>query len=199
MECVTSFAYGEIWNGRYRRKHRRRWLDVIRGNIDILRADRRHFPALRMVELASFETLRAAGAVTGAPAASSDEELQQYLDAGILYAAFDEKNIPVGYGGGCVTEGYLHIGEVDVHPRWQRRGIGRRLMQALLAEGRNRKLTGATLTTDRFAPFNAPFYSSLGFQAVERQACSPRLRAILQAEEAKGLDPLRRVAMVLVF
>ncbi len=163
------------------------------------RANRDHFAALRTIELASFETLRAADAVSGEAAPSSDGELQQYLNAGFLFAAFDEQAIPVGYGGGYIADSYLHIGEIDVHPGWQRRGIGRQIMKALLDEGRARKLQGATLTTDRLAPFNAPFYTSLGFHIVEGDACPERLRAILSTEKAKGLDPLRRVAMMLVF
>ncbi|MGV1823220.1 GNAT family N-acetyltransferase [Agrobacterium vitis] len=162
-------------------------------------ATTRHFCNLRNVELGSFETLRAAGAVTGDPAASTDEELQVYLDAGLLLAAFDGTESPVGYAGGYISEGWLHIGEVDVHPEWQRQGIGRRLINALLNEGRRRHLMGSTLTTDRFAPFNAPFYSSLGFQAIEADACPVRIKDILSAEVAKGLNPLRRVAMMLVF
>ncbi|WP_244563912.1 GNAT family N-acetyltransferase [Ensifer aridi] len=167
--------------------------------IRIGKASRDHFSALRKIEWASFETLRAAGAVAGEATASSHDELLQYLNAGFLFAAFDSQEIPVGYGGGHVTEGWLHIDEVDVHPNWQRKGIGRQIMAALLDAGRSTKLIGASLTTDRFAPFNAPFYTSLGFQAVEGDACPERLRAILAKEEAKGLDPRRRVAMTLVF
>ncbi|MGV2128561.1 GNAT family N-acetyltransferase [Agrobacterium vitis] len=169
------------------------------STIHIGPATAHHFCSLRKVELASFETLRAAGAVTGDPVASSDEELQVYLDAGLLLAAFDGTESPVGYAGGYISEGWLHIGEVDVHPEWQRRGIGRHLINALLTEGRARHFLGSTLTTDRFAPFNAPFYSSLGFHAVEGDACPMRLKEILAAEVAKGLNPLRRVAMMLMF
>ncbi|TCU28943.1 putative N-acetyltransferase YhbS [Rhizobium azibense] len=165
----------------------------------IKQASRDHFCALRTIELASFETLRDAHAVSGEPSASSDEELQQYLDHGFLYAVFDENGVPVGYGGAYVTEGWLHIGEIDVHPSWQQKGLGRRLMETLLSEGRSRQLGGATLTTDRFAPFNAPFYTSLGFQLIARDKCSPRLRSVLRSEVEKGADPLRRVAMVLMF
>lgn len=152
-----------------------------------------------MIEQASFETLRAADAVTGEATVSGDEELQQYLSDSLLFAAFDERDIPVGYGGGYIAENLLHIGEVDVHPTWQRKGIGRKIVSALLEEGRARKLKGSTLTTDRFAPFNAPFYSSLGFHVVEGDECPQRLRLILALEQAKGLDPRRRVAMQLFF
>jgi len=157
------------------------------------------FPSLRAVELASFETLRSAAAVSGAPSASTDEELQLYLDHDLLYAGCNPAGAIVGYCGGYVTEDLLHIGEMDVHPDWQRKGFGRELLTTLIDEGRTRRLKGATLTTDRFAPFNAPFYTSMGFQLVEKEACSPRLKKILEAEVAKGLDPLRRVGMVLMF
>ncbi|CAG9168009.1 GNAT family N-acetyltransferase [Cupriavidus respiraculi] len=168
-------------------------------NVRIEPATAEHFPALQAIELAAFDTLRAAGAVSGEASASSDEELQRYLDAGFLLAAYDAGGEPVGFGGGYVAEQWLHIGEVDVHPDWQRRGIGRRLMEALLDIGRARSLKGATLTTDRHAPFNAPFYATLGFDPVEPDACPARLKTILSAEEQKGLEPLRRVAMMCVF
>jgi GNAT superfamily N-acetyltransferase len=165
--------------------------------ISIRRGTKDDFAALRAIELASFETLRAAGAVSGDPAASTDEELQRYLDHALLYAACDAAGAPVGYAGASVEDGALHIGEMDVHPRWQKKGLGRRLMLTLLDEGRRRKLAEATLTTDRFAPFNAPFYASLGFRLLERRDCAPRLQAILASEADKGLDPDRRVAMAL--
>lgn len=165
----------------------------------IRQATRDDFDTLRSIELASFETLRATGAVSGEPEASSDAELQHYLDHALLYAACDQDNVPVGYAGAYVAEGCLHIGEMDVHPDFQRKGLGRRLMETLLAEGRLRKLAAATLTTDRLAPFNAPFYASLGFRLLEKEECSPRLRAILDSEAEKGLDPLRRIGMVLPF
>ncbi|MBB3590550.1 GNAT superfamily N-acetyltransferase [Rhizobium sp. BK529] len=165
----------------------------------IRQATRDDFDALRSIELASFETLRAAGAVSGEPEASSDEELQHYLEHALLYAACDHSDLPVGYAGAYVAEKSLHIGEMDVHPDFQKKGLGRRLMETLLAEGRSRKLAEATLTTDRFAPFNAPFYVSLGFRLLEKDECSPRLQAILTSEAEKGLDPFRRIGMVLSF
>ncbi len=155
--------------------------------------------ALRSIELASFETLRKSGAISGKPSASDDEALQRYLDHGLLYLASDENDAASGWCGGYVAENFLHISEIDVHPDSQRRGIGRFLLSALIDEGRARKLDGATLTTDRFAPFNAPFYERLGFAILGEERISPRLCKILEAELAIGLDPTRRVAMALMF
>lgn len=165
----------------------------------IEKAARRHFPALRAIELASFETLRDAGTVSGEASASSDDELAQYLNCGCLYAAFDGSATPVGYVGGHILAGRLHVAEMDVHPDWQKRGIGRLLMTAVIGEGRARHLLGASLTTDRLARFNAPFYASLGFRIIEGTACPAHLAAILASEAEKGFDPLRRVAMMMEF
>ncbi|KPF41085.1 GNAT family N-acetyltransferase [Rhizobium sp. AAP43] len=157
------------------------------------------FGDLRRVEFASFETLREAGAVSGDAMASTDVELQHYLDHDFLLAACDSDGKVIGYCGGTVEENHLHIGEMDVHPTWQRKGIGRRLITTMIEDARTRGLKGATLTTDRYAPFNARFYESLGFRIVQGDTLSPRLHKVLEAEAEKGLDPCRRVAMMLVF
>ncbi len=168
-------------------------------HINIKQATQKDFSALQSIELAAFETLSVAGAVSGVPTASSNEMLQTYCDEALLYAAFDLKGNPVGFAGAYVDEGWLHIAEIDVHPDFQSKGIGRQLMLTLLGEARTRQLHGATLTTDRLVPFNAPFYASLGFQIVELNKCPERLKNILCAEKAIGLDLPRRVAMIKVF
>ena len=158
-----------------------------------------HLAALRAIELASFETLRGAGAVEGLPQATSLEDFSRLCREGLLLAAFTMKDMPVGFAGGYVIDDWLHIAEADVHPDWQQQGIGRRLINALLSEGKARHLKGASLTTDRYAPFNAPFYASLGFAILEGNTIAPRLQALLAAEMAAGLDPKRRIAMQLVY
>lgn len=163
--------------------------------IRIRAAGPEHFPALRRIELAAFETLRGADAVQGPPVASSDEALDAYRGDNLLLAAFTAERRPVGFGGGRVIADALHICEMDVDPLWQRRGIGRRILAALLEAGRKRNLARATLTTDRWAPFNAPFYASLGFHPVEGRDCPRWLADLLREEVAQGLDGRRRLAM----
>ncbi|MFL9501255.1 GNAT family N-acetyltransferase [Rhodopseudomonas palustris] len=157
------------------------------------------FDALRAIELAAFETLRAAGAVSGVASASSDQQLQRYLDQGLLEVACDHSGDAIGFCGGYIAEHLLHIGEMDVHPNWQRQGVGRALLTAAIDKARAQRLDGATLTTDRFAPFNAPFYATMGFRALAGDELPARLRGILTEEAKIGLDPARRVAMMLQF
>ena len=162
-------------------------------------ATRSDFPALQDIELSAFETLRQAGGVSGEAVASTYEQLQEYLDEGFLFAAFDEGGRAVGYAGACVIEGDVYVGEVDVHTDFQRKGIGRALMCHMLDEVRARGFGRTSLTTDRFAQFNAPFYASLGFEIVDGADRPQYLTDIIDCQVKKGLDPKRRVAMILRF
>ncbi|MCO6186652.1 GNAT family N-acetyltransferase [Rhizobium sp. L1K21] len=163
--------------------------------IAIRPAGREHFKDIQNVELAAFETLRAAGAVFGSPMASSDAELERCFNDGFLLGAFTHAERLIGYASAYIVENEIYVAELDVHPDFQRQGIGRRLMMALLSEAATRGFVSATLTTDRLAPFNMPFYAALGFKVVEPAVCPAYLLAILNRQIAAGLDPARRVAM----
>ncbi|WP_123427676.1 GNAT family N-acetyltransferase [Lelliottia amnigena] len=157
------------------------------------------FDRLRAIELAAFETLRNAGAVTDEAGACSLEELSDFWRNGLLLTACTSNSVPVGFVAANVEESWLHIAEMDVHPAWQRHGIGRRLMQAILNIGQQRGLTGATLTTDKMAAFNARFYATLGFEIVEGLARPPHLVSLIAEELATGFNPARRAAMCKTF
>lgn len=155
------------------------------------------FDRVKAIEIDAFETLRQAGGVSGEADCSSDDELQHYFDSGVFLIAADADDQAIGYVGATVIDDSLYVAEIDVARDWQRQGVGRALMLAVLRESRARGLAGATLTTDRLAPFNAPFYASLGFRLLEDAELSGHLRAMLAKEHAAGLDPVRRVAMIL--
>ncbi|EIC82137.1 hypothetical protein SPM24T3_23377 [Serratia sp. M24T3] len=161
--------------------------------------DPEHFDKLRAIELAAFETLRNAGAVTGEAGASSLEELSNFSRNGLLLTAYTSDSVPVGFVAGKVEGTWLHIAEIDVHPQWQRNGIGRLLMERVLLTGQQRGLAGATLTTDKMVAFNARFYGKLGFNIVESHAQPPHLVSLIAEEISKGFIPARRVAMWLTF
>lgn len=154
-----------------------------------------HFEELRAIELAAFETLRNAGAVTGQAAAGSLAEFTHFYRHGLLLAAFTPNKVPVGFVAGTFEERWLHIAEVDVHPDWQRKGVGRLLMKTILSAGQALDLRGATLTTDIAAAFNARFYATLGFDIADAHSQPPHLARRLADEIAGGFDPGRRTAM----
>ncbi len=91
--------------------------------------------------------------------------------------------------GVMITEvigGDLHLLELSVHEDFQRRGLGRALVQSALALAKQKGCSSATLTTFADVSFNAPFYEGLGFEILANP--SPRLVAILRTEALHGLS-----------
>ncbi|CAK9782727.1 acyl-CoA N-acyltransferase [Cutaneotrichosporon oleaginosum] len=75
-----------------------------------------------------------------------------------------------------------HIEALAVHPAHGRRGVGRALVCAAIAEARRRGYRRITLRTYADVPWNAPFYASCGFEEVTEPgafyaACEERERA----------------------
>jgi GNAT superfamily N-acetyltransferase len=90
----------------------------------------------------------------------------------------------------------LHIWEMNVHPRFGRRGIGAGLVRAAQIDARNTGFRALTLTTFRDLPWNAPFYGRLGFEEVTALDAHPRLAGELANEVDDGLPADRRCAMI---
>jgi putative acetyltransferase len=152
-------------------------------------------PLLSAIELAAARLL-----VDHAPArvlaeTTSDEILENASRHGRLWVARAD-DIPVGFAHVELLEPEVaHLAEVDVHPLHGRRGLGRRLVQAVCAWAAAGGYRSVTLTTFRDVPWNMPFYARLGFDVIVRAELSPALRSVIEDETRRGLDPTRRVAM----
>ncbi len=90
----------------------------------------------------------------------------------------------------------LHIWEMDVDPRFMRRGIGSGLVRAAMIDARNTGFRALTLTTFRDLAWNGPFYARLGFDEVTALDAHPRLAGELANEIDDGLPADRRCAMI---
>lgn len=102
---------------------------------------------------------------------------------------------PVGFAIARPLDGAAYLCELDVHPDHGRRGLGRRLIDAVAAWGRATGATGVTLVTFRDIPWNGPYYARLGFHVLADDDLTPGLRAIRQAEVGGGLPGEDRVCM----
>ena len=87
--------------------------------------------------------------------------------------------------------------ELDVDPAYGRRGLGRRLVEAVRDAARERGHRRLVLTTFRDVAWNAPFYLRLGFTVVAVGELDPGLQALRRKDEEAGLDLARRVVMTL--
>jgi GNAT superfamily N-acetyltransferase len=154
-------------------------------------------PRLTEIELDAFATLAEALGISDAAQALPHDILRKALEAGLLIVAADANGYPVGFLAAEEIQDTLYVTELDVSRDWQRKGVGRRLMSQAVEMTRTRRLSALTLTTDRHVPFNAPFYQSIGFKTVDGDAMPPFLRAKIDDEVSNGMDPERRVAMML--
>lgn len=160
----------------------------------------RHASADDIVLLPSIE--RAAGEAfrqLGMDAVADDEpasldDLRHCQQAGRLFVADDEGRV-VAYLMLEVTDRSAHIEQVTVHPDAAHRRIGSALIDAAERWAGEHGLTRLTLTTFQHVPWNAPYYASLGFDPIPESEQTPELRAIHDAETARGLDAWTRIAM----
>jgi GNAT superfamily N-acetyltransferase len=101
----------------------------------------------------------------------------------------------VGFAQLEMVGGQPHLEEMDVHPAHARRGLGGRLVETVKEWARDAGHTALTLTTFRDVPWNAPFYARCGFRILAPHEIPPALRAVVEEEAGRGLDPATRVVM----
>lgn len=116
------------------------------------------------------------------------------LAEGLLWVAEDAGQV-IGFAACQMYLDALHLWELAVRHDRQGRGAGKALMQAVIAEGRERDAGAVTLSTFRDLPWNGPFYASLGFRPLGPDGLNGRLTAILMRERRLGLDVDARCAM----
>ena len=106
-----------------------------------------------------------------------------------------EGDTVVGFALAKRLEGSFHLQGMDVVPEHGRRGLGRRLVEAVVDAGRERGHDRITLTTFRDIPWNAPFYARLDFEELALDDFTPEIRALVAKELEAGLLPDLRCVM----
>ena len=102
---------------------------------------------------------------------------------------------PVGFALADTVDGAAYLAEIDVHPEHARRGLGTRLVHTVAEWAAAQRLACVQLVTFRHLPWNAPFYSRLGFVALSDADLGPGLRRFIAEEGSAGIDTSKRVAM----
>jgi ribosomal protein S18 acetylase RimI-like enzyme len=109
------------------------------------------------------------------------------------WVAVDDVGSVIGFAIGWTVDGDGHLDELAVTPEHGRRGIGRALVDRVIAWSDAQRLPSVTLTTFRDVPWNAPFYEKLGFRILT--TLTPALHALVDQQATWGLDPSLRVVM----
>jgi GNAT superfamily N-acetyltransferase len=119
-------------------------------------------------------------------------DLERAMESGLLLVA-TSPCLVVGFAMAQEQDGFLHLAVMAVHPDHGNRGVGRKLVLAMIDEAARRKHRGVTLTTFADLPWNGPFYRKTGFRMLSDSELSPALRNLLAQEERLGM--VNRVAM----
>ncbi|KAB2370765.1 GNAT family N-acetyltransferase [Actinomadura montaniterrae] len=97
---------------------------------------------------------------------------------------------PVGFAAVEEVDGATHLEQISVHADLVGRGIGARLLRAVLDGAARRGSPGVSLLTFRDVPWNGPWYARHGFAELPEDRWGPGIRAYWDAEIAAGLHEL---------
>jgi GNAT superfamily N-acetyltransferase len=114
-----------------------------------------------------------------------------------VWVVVDRQDHPIAFAIVHLLDESVHLHELDVHPRYARQGLGRRLIAVVADWARDRGATALTLTTFGDVPWNGPYYARLGFRTLDVATLNPALRAVRQAEADAGLPMAQRICMQL--
>lgn len=122
------------------------------------------------------------------------EEAERAIEAGQVTVA-EVDGIVVGWALVERHGSTANLGQLCVHPRAGRRGIGTALVDAVVAAARAAGAATMTLDTQADVPWNAPWYERLGFEAVDPTAWTDSMRRTAEQQAELGLDWSTRVFM----
>jgi GNAT superfamily N-acetyltransferase len=124
-------------------------------------------------------------------------EVVRFSAEGLVAVAEHVRDGIVGFVVVRPLGGAAHVQEIDVHPDHGRQGLGRALLDRALDWARESGYRETTLSTFRDVPWNAPFYTRVGFRVIAPADASPELCALRENEAADQLPIDRRVLMTI--
>jgi GNAT superfamily N-acetyltransferase len=123
-----------------------------------------------------------------------DEVYADWFNRGVILVAEREGDLV----GIAIAEEIDHQGFyalLCVHPAHAKRGLGRRLTEAVKAWCASRGHTSLTMTTFPDVAWNAPMFERIGFRIMDESELTPGLLDIRREEFENGLNPDEHVFM----
>jgi GNAT superfamily N-acetyltransferase len=121
--------------------------------------------------------------------------VQQQFRSGRVWVAVDLHEVVVGYAIAREVDETLYLQQIDVRPEHGHRGIGSALVNTVCLWARQQGYKIVSLSTFRDVPWNAPFYSSLGFHPVDEAALTNGFQQLRLKEVEAGLPIADRIIM----
>jgi ribosomal protein S18 acetylase RimI-like enzyme len=119
----------------------------------------------------------------------------QQFQAGRVWVAANDRDTPVGYAIAQEIDGNAYLQQIDVHPAYGRRGIGRKLIERVCVWAQHQNYHKVFLSTFRNIEWNAPFYAKIGFQILAEVELTSGFQQIRRKEAEAGLPIDQRVIM----
>ncbi|TDC69246.1 N-acetyltransferase [Actinomadura sp. GC306] len=113
-------------------------------------------------------------------------ELMSGGDAEIIVAG----EPPVGFAVVEEVDGAAHLAQISVRDDLTGKGIGARLLDAVMARAAAAGAPEVTLLTFKDVPWNGPWYAKHGFEELPEERWGPGIRSLWEAEVKAGLHEL---------
>lgn len=153
--------------------------------------------ALRDIELKAASRFAGLGLIDHMLDSAMDpERLSSLINDELVWVACFE-DTPVGFAATSFLGGskeYL-LEELDVVPEHGGNKLGGGLISAAEEFADQKSLRRIILSTFSGVPWNAPFYSKLGFEIMPPEDYSPEIKQLRQHESELGLPMAQRVIM----
>lgn len=114
----------------------------------------------------------------------------------LVWLVVDQADQPLGFAIVHQIDLGMHLHELDIDPRYGRRGLGRLLIETIAEWSKQAGASALTLSTFREIAWNGPYYARLGFRPLDNDELSPDLLAIRAAEAEAGLPIEDRFCMI---
>jgi GNAT superfamily N-acetyltransferase len=143
------------------------------------------FPALIAIEADAGESFTALDPTFNmGDGGCTPEDFQRGLDEATLLVAEVDHGAPLGFLLLWRIDNTAHIRELDVLRAHQGQALGRQLIAQAEHWAADNGYTEITLTTFRDVPWNAPYYTSLGYTPYTPSPNHPTIAHMLDAETA---------------
>jgi GNAT superfamily N-acetyltransferase len=107
----------------------------------------------------------------------------------------DHQDTVVGYAITREVDDTLYLQEIDIEPQHGQKGLGSALVDTVRSWAKLSGYSVMSLSTFRDIPWNAPFYSKLGFVILDESFLTAGFQQIRSQENASGLPISERVIM----
>jgi GNAT superfamily N-acetyltransferase len=121
--------------------------------------------------------------------------MQQRFQVGQVWVVADRRDVVIGYAVTREVDDTLYLQEIDIEPKHGQKGLGYSLVDTVRSWAKLSGYSVMSLSTFRDIPWNAPFYSKLGFRILDESELTAGFQQIRLQEREAGLPISQRVIM----